>query len=723
MRMASRSLKDDVAPAVPANGRTDWRPLKQDETLALLFGDRRRRQLQEIAGDAPAGTTPPKIGDDEQEASHHLKASSAALGLALASSVLPPLAFASGALSLYSCIPLFRDAYTAMTRDRRLRWTVLESVALLGMLAAGYVTAFALGSVIYFAGVRIMLRTEDRSRRSLKNVFGQQPRTVWVLLNDIEVEIPFEQLTAGSIIVVRAGQMVPIDGLVTDGVAVVDQHVLTGEAQPVERGPGEPVMAATFVLTGRILVRVEKAGGDTVAAQIHTILANTADYRVAVQARWQKLGDQSVLPTLGLSAVALGVLNPASAVAALSSNFTSILQIASPLGMFNFLQIASQSGLLIKDARALEAAHTVDTVVFDKTGTLTLPQPRVAEVHACSFATGDDVLTHAAAVEAHQSHPIALAILQAAAERNLPLPPLDDARYQVGYGIEARIGGRVVRVGSKRFLALQGIALPAEFLARLEAIQTAGHSLVYVAYGDQLAGAIELQPALRPGVKDVVRKLRERGLTVYIMSGDQSAATEALAADLGIDHYFAEVLPQDKSRLVERLQGEGHHVCFVGDGINDAIALKKADVSVSLRGGSALAANTAQIILMDESLTQLVQLFELARQSDSTTKSMLATTFLPGFISIGGVFFLHLGIYPVMFLYNLSMVAGLAAGMLPAFRQGGVTDQAPPGNIRHGNTGNGQLDALASEEDRRLLESAERSSSGVSRNATLEMPA
>ncbi len=646
--------------------------MKEDEGLALLSGDRGSNQLQKVRDSALVSPRQPSLGNDEQEATHHLKVSAAALGLALVSSAVPPLLLASGALNLYSCIPIFRDAYLAAVREHRLRWTVLESAALIGMLAAGYFTAFALGGVIYFAGVKLMLRTEDRSRRSFQNIFGQQPRTAWVLVNGVEVEIPFEQVMAGSTVVVHAGQMVPIDGVVTEGAAVIDQHVMTGEAQPVERGPGEPVLAATVVLNGRILVRVEKAGSDTVAAQIHTILANTADYRIAVQARWQKVADRSVLPTLGLATVALPVLGPASCVAALSANFAPILQIASPLGMLNFLQLASQTGLLIKDARALEAVKKVDTVVFDKTGTLTLSQPRVAAVYSCDFTTNDEVLQHAAAVEAHQSHPIAQAILQAASDRNLQLPPLDDARYEVGYGLEASVGNRRIRVGSERYLSMQDISIPDEFQQRLEASQAACNSLVYVAYGDRLAGAIELQPALRHGVKEVVRRLQERKLRICIISGDHLDATKALAAELGIDEYFAEILPQDKASLVERLQKEGRNVCFVGDGINDAIALQTADVSVALRSGSSLAANTAQIILMDESLSQLVQLFELARKFDSNTKATLATTFVPGLIAMGGIFFLHAGIYPVMFLYNLSMAAGVVSGMSPALQAGGA---------------------------------------------------
>ena len=514
-----------------------------------------------------------------------------------------------------------------------------------------------------------MLKTEDRSRQMLADMFGQQPRTVLIMVDEKEVEIPFDLLTMGDILVVHAGQMIAIDGVIAAGTAAVDQHILTGEAQPAEKGPGDRVFAATILLAGRIEVQVEKTGAETAAAQIREVLANSTDFRSAIQARWINVADRTVLPTLGLAGLAMALLGPASALGTINSNYVAVLKVASPLGMLNFLQRASQAGILIKDGRALEAACKVDTVVFDKTGTLTQAEPHVGEIHLFSDATCDEVLAHAAAVEANQSHPIAQAILKEARKRDLTLLTLQDARYEIGYGIEARIGDRIVRVGSARYMGMEKIALPAEFQARSESIQSGGASLVYVAFNDHLAGAIELQPTLRPEAKAVLAELKDLGLTLYIISGDQTAPTKALANELGIDHYFAEVLPQDKSRLVEQLQGEGRRVCFVGDGINDAIALKNANVAVSLRGASSLATNTAQIILMDESLKQLAQLFEVARDYDANLKTLLTTTFFPGLVSLAGVFFLGTGTGTALVLFNCSMVAGLVNAVWPALQK------------------------------------------------------
>ncbi|HXJ42236.1 MAG TPA: heavy metal translocating P-type ATPase, partial [Bryobacteraceae bacterium] len=531
------------------------------------------------------------------------------------------------------------------------------------------------------ASTKLMLKTEDRSRQMLANMFGQQPRTVHVMVDGHEVEKPFEELIVGDVLVVHAGQMVPVDGAIWSGTAAVDQHVLTGEAQPAEKGPGDRVFAATVMLAGRVEVKVEKTGAETAAAQIRDLLANTTDFRTAIQARWVGVANQTVLPTLGLAALALPILGPVSALAVINSNYVAVLKVASPLGMLNFLQRASRAGILIKDGRALEAACKVDTVVFDKTGTLTEPEPHLGEIHTFGDTHPDDLLTCAAAVEANQAHPVARAILSAARASQLSLPDLDDARYDVGYGIQARIGERMIHVGSARYMAMQNIELPPAFGPQLEVIHSRGGSVIYVASNGHAAGALELRPTLRPEAKEVVARLKEMGLTLHIISGDHAAPTAALASDLGIEHFFAEVLPQDKSRLIRELQQKGRKVCFVGDGINDAIALKQADVSVSIRGASSLATDTAQMILMDESLRQLNQVFEVAHDYEANLKALLTTTFVPGLVSLGSVFFLGAGNATALLLFNLSMIAGLVNAIWPALQnlEAPLTTSVPGG--------------------------------------------
>ena len=674
-----RSPIQGWSPSTPPSMRTVslrprdvWRSLKQAKDL--VFDESRDHQF-EVMSAPEDGAARSQIAQAEQAVEHYLKVAATAVVVATAGTLFfAPLKIVSGCLILYAATPVFKGAYTDIFVHRRVSVRLLDSVSFIGLLGGGYFLICSITSTIFHASTKMMLKTEDRSRQILANMFGKQPRSVHILSDGEEIEIPFELLRVGDTLVVHAGQMIPIDGMISKGTAAIDQHILTGEAQPAEKGLGDPVFAATMMLAGRIEVYVEKTGAETAAAQIREVLANATDFRTAIQARWKDVADRTVLPTLGLSALAAATLGPTAALAAINSNYVAVMKVASPLGMLNFLQRASQFGVLIKDGRALEGASSVDTVIFDKTGTLTEAEPHLGGIYPFGDVTENELLTIAAAVEANQSHPIAQAILKAAASQNLVLPPLEDARYEVGYGIEARIAGRLVRVGSARYLGMLGIGVPGDFHATREKMQARGASVVYVAIEDKAAGALALHPTPRPEAKEVVEKLKKLGLTLYIISGDQSAPTAALAAELGIDNYFAEVLPQDKSLQVERLQKEGRKVCFVGDGINDAIALKKANVSISLRGASSLATNTAQIILMDESLRQLPQLFEVAYEYDANLKTLMATTFIPGLVSLGGVFFLGATSAAALLLFNLSLVGGLVNAIWPALQNRAETE-------------------------------------------------
>ena len=601
-----------------------------------------------------------------QQINRNLVVATAAMGLATAGAVVyPPLSLLSVPFTLYTCIDIFKVTYKALFKEHRLRAIVLDAATVVGALATQYYVVGALNSWLYYLGQRLLLRTQDNSRKSLINVFGQQPRFVWLLRDGVEVQTPVEALRLGDMIVVNAGEMIPVDGYITDGVASIDERMLTGKAQPAEKGMGGRVFAATLVLAGHICVQVEKTGAETATAQIGPILDHTADFLSSVETKGQEIADRSVLPTLGIGALAFSTLGSVSAVAVISANFSEVLRIAAPLAMLNFLNLASRDGILVKDGRAMELLNQVDTIVFDKTGALTLEQPHVGNIYPLNGMSENDLLILAAAAETKQTHPIARAILQAANERKLLFPEIDEVQYEVGYGIKVNVADKVIRVGSARFMALEGIASPDEIRTLQEYSPEQGYSFVYVGIDDDLGGAIELHPTLRLEAKATIRKLKQRNLSTVIISGGGEKPTKKLAEELGTDRYFAEVLPEDKATLVEGLQQEGKSICFVGDGINDAIALKKAQVSISLRGVSTIATDVAQIILMDESLNQLDQAFELAQNLNANFKISLATTFGPGLLIVGGVFFLDFRILSAAIVYHLSLVSSVANAMAP----------------------------------------------------------
>ena len=625
---------------------------------------------------ANVGTAEPVrvSADAEQAVERNLTIAKVAMGLsAVGALAYSPLSLLSVPLTLYGSLDLFEDGYNGLVQERRFKASILDAITVLGTLASGYFFAGALANWLYYAGVKIVQRTKDKSRQTLSQVFVVQPRTVWLWQGEgVEIETAFDALQAGQHVVIRAGECIPVDGEIVEGVAGIDQRMLTGESQPVEKAAGERVFAATLVLSGRIVVRVEEKGTATVAAQIGQMLHRTVDFKSTVELRSVELSNRLALPTLGLGGVTWLALGLPSAIALVGANFSEVLRVASPLGLLNFLDLATRQGILIKDGRSLELLAEIDTVVFDKTGTLTLEQPVVDRVYAFGECDEDTLLAYAAAAEAHQTHPVASAIREAAQVRKLDLPAIEEGCYALGYGVTVDCQGLQVHVGSARFMAREGVGLPAMAQTLQAQCHAEGHSLVYVALGGQLAGLIELHAALRPEARSIVERLKARHLEVCIISGDQEAPTRRLAEALGIVRYFAEVLPADKAEYVDSLQREGRKVCFVGDGINDAIALKMATVSISLSGASTAATDTAQIILMDKSLNQLDRVFALSQELNANLNTTVVTTLGPGIICAGGVFFLHWKILSTVLMYSLSPLAGVANAMLPAVKNGEI---------------------------------------------------
>jgi Cu2+-exporting ATPase len=432
-------------------------------------------------------------------------------------------------------------------------------------------------------------------------------------------------------------------------------------------------------------VQVQKTGTETSAAQIAVILQRVGRTRLAFNSKVQKFVDGMTLPMLGLGGTALLTLGTEGAAAVMSVGVGSVARFGGPLSMLSYLNVAARHGLLIKDARSLETLKNVDTIIFDKTGTLTLEQPHVSRIHLCQSGRNGSqpvseelLLRYAAAAESKQSHPIAKAIMTAAKARGVTVPAIADAHLEMGYGIKVRLTNpqsairnpqsAMVLVGSRRFMEMEGIAIPAELEAVQEACHALGHSLVLVAINEQVAGAVELEPTIRPEAPAAIAALRKRGLALYIISGDHEAPTRQLAQTLGIENYFAGVLPQEKADLVEQLKAEGRKVCFVGDGINDGPSLGKADVSVSLRGASTLATDTAQVVLMSQDLRQLEFLLQLGREFDQSLKRLFRFTLVPVGTVVASTFLLHTGIYTSLLVWHLGMLGGIGLGFLPLLK-------------------------------------------------------
>ena len=622
------------------------------------------RQTQQHALNPVAAAQP--VDNTAQMQKQNLLVAATGWGLGILGGLGAPLLYVPSALcTLYAFRFLFTDAYRIYAEERRLDYRAIWAMIIPAALAIGAVTSAAFGALLGIVGYYLVAKTENRSKQQIAELFGGQIGTVWLLVDGVEVEASLAQLNSGDIIVVQAGQMIPVDGTIVTGTATVDQHMLTGEAQPVEKAPGDGVLTATIVLSGRIQIQVEKAGEATVAAQITQVLNQSSNLKRALQSRTDRMMNRLTWPILGLSALAVPFAGLSGAVAVLWYYPGGRLMNFGALSMLSTLQVAAQRGILVKDGRALETLTEIDTVVFDKTGTLTLEQPTVSQVFCYNGLVQQDLLRYAAAAEAKQSHPIARAILQAAADHSLTLPPLEEAHYKVGYGLKTRIEGVMVCVGSVRFMQMEGIAVPLTIIEQQAASHAIGNSLVLVALNNEIVGALELTPTIRPEADAIIRSLHARGIQTVIISGDNEAPTQRLATELGISRYFAEVLPQDKANLVAQLQAEGHKVCFVGDGINDAIALKTANVAISLRGATTIATDMADIVFMDGALRQLPTLFQLADEFAANMFINLVAAVVPPVLGIASTLFLGWGFGIAVVLSQVNLPVGIYNALRP----------------------------------------------------------
>jgi Cu2+-exporting ATPase len=635
-------------------------------TVLVQFDSREltRDQIVEIIESALASAEHPSRKDKPDL---HLPLCTVSVPFAaVAQFAAPGLLPVAAGLFAYTSIPTFKGARAVIVEEKRLGVDVLDAIVVLGCLGTMQIFPGAVLCWCLSFGRVLVKKTQDNSKKLLLNAFGKQPRYVWLYRDGAEVQVALDRLQAGDTIVVNTGEVVPVDGIIAEGLAMIDQHALTGESTPAEKGVGDRVYASTLLVAGKILVSVEKSGSETASAKISQILNDTAGYKLSSQHKGERLADKAVIPTLSIGAVGLATMGPGGAVAVLNSDFGTGIRMAAPLAMLSSLALCASKGILVKDGRALELMNEIDTVLFDKTGTLTRERPEVGRVIAGRGFTEEEILLFAAAAEKRFHHPIALAILHKAKELLLELPVTDDTQYRVGYGITVQIHGRTIRVGSKRFMELEGLPMSQEVRDALENAHDEGHTMVMVGVDNQVGGAIELCAAVRPEVGDIVKGLRRRGIKhIAIISGDHEAPTRKLAESLGMDRYFAQVLPADKADYVEKLQKEGKKVCFVGDGINDSIALKKANVSISLRGASSIATDTAHIVFMEQGLSKLCDLRDISRDLDRNVKRSWTMILVPNIACIAGVFTMGFGIMVSVLTNNVAAIGALANGMMP----------------------------------------------------------
>jgi P-type Cu+ transporter len=487
-----------------------------------------------------------------------------------------------------------------------------------------YFEAAAAITTLVLLGQVLELRARGRTSAAIRSLLELSPHSARLVRADgTEVDVPLEHVAVEDTLRVRPGEKVPVDGVVIDGTSSVDESLVTGEPIPVEKSSGSPVVGGTLNGMGTFLMRAERVGRDTLLAQIVRMVGQAQRSRAPVQ----KLADRvsayfvpAVVLIAVITFVAWAILGPAPRMAHALLNAVAVLIIACPcaLGLATPMAImvgtgrGALAGVLVKNAEALEVLEKVDTLVLDKTGTLTEGRPRVTSIIATSDFDEDRVLRVAASLERPSEHPMASAILTAAANKGIAFGDVTDFHYRPGQGITATVDGMAAALGNRALLNELGLPLDHED-ARARTLESEGQTIIFVAVDGRIAGMIAVADPVKDGSREAIDQLHRQDLEIVMVTGDSRSAAEAVSQKLGIERVYAEVLPGQKSEIIKRLQAEGHVVAMAGDGVNDAPALAQANVGIAMSTGTDVALESAGITLLRGDLRGIVRARVLSR--------------------------------------------------------------------------------------------------------------
>ena len=565
------------------------------------------------------------------------------------------------------------DSLVAVGAAAGLVYSLIE----MGLLAAGQVSGMP---DLYFesAGMILTLVTvgkylEERSRGkttgAISALLALAPESAMVRRQGQELTIPTEEIVAGDTVIVRQGGRIPVDGVITDGHAAVDESAITGESLPVEKVPGDAVTSATVTSSGYLELRATRVGGDTTLSQIIRLMEEAASSKAPISRLADRISGIFVPAVMAISLTAallwafVGGMDVhfclSIAIAVLVISCPCALGLATPVAIMVGTGQAAQQGILIKSAESLELLHKVQTVVLDKTGTVTMGQPRVTDILCAPGVTEEELLCVAASAEKPSEHPLAHAIVEESQARHIPLCPVSGFRSVPGGGIQATLSGEAVLAGNAGYLAQNGVSLAA-MEADAHRLAEDGKTPLFFAESGHLLGCIAVADVVKPDSAKAIAALRRMGRRVVLLTGDNQRTANAIARQIGVDQVIAQVLPQDKAKCVAQLQQQGQRVAMVGDDVNDAPALAQADVGLAIGAGTDIAIESADVVLMKSSLLDIPAAMDLSRAVLRNIKQNLFWAFFYNSIGIpvaAGVLYpaLHLTLNPMLAAAAMSL--------------------------------------------------------------------
>lgn len=547
------------------------------------------------------------------------------------------------ALALYGALPIFRKGASALKR-REMNVDVLDASAITAALAT---RDFLTASVISFLlklGDYLEEWARGHSRRLLAETLRCGDEWAWVVRNGGELLVPLGEVREGDVVVVRMGGLIPVDGTVLGGEALVNQSSFTGESLSILRCEGASVYAGTAVEEGMLRIRADRVGAETRVARMVSIIEEGEALKAECQSRSEQLADQVVPYSFLLSGLTFAVTgNPARAAAVLLVDYSCAIKLSTPLAILASLARAARTGVLIKGGKFLERLAGADAFILDKTGTLTHAAPRVADVIAFNGYDRAFILSQAACVEEHFPHPVATAVVQRAAEEGLTHSEEHaEVEYVLAHGIVSRLDGTRILVGSRHFVH-EDVGIDVTMAEHhVAAFAEKGCSVLYVSMAGTLAGLIAIHDPMREEAGEFIDMLRNEGIRKIVMlTGDSVAAARTISDRLGIEEFHAQLLPDQKVEVVKALQGEGYVVAMMGDGINDSPALSHADVGISMKHGADLAREASDVLLLEGNLTNILRARSIAREGmeliQANNRTIIAVNTLAMAMAVTGI--------------------------------------------------------------------------------------
>ena len=526
--------------------------------------------------------------------------------------------------------------------SRRLEVEVLDALSIgVSLLRGDFGTA---GSVMFLLNLGSLLEewTRKKSLDDLARSMALNVDKVWVRSQGTEVLVPLTKVRSGDEVVVRSGNMIPLDGTVLEGEAMVNQAALTGEAMPVRKAEGSTLYAGTVVEEGECVFIAKAEGGSNRYDKIVAMIEESEKLKSSTENRALVLADKLVPWCLGATVVTyLLTRNATRAISCLMVDFSCALKLSMPLAVLSAMRECGSYHITVKGGKYLEALSKADTIVFDKTGTLTRATPQVVEVVPFSGCNEREVLQLAACLEEHFPHSMANAVVRAAKEHGISHEEMhSEVEYIVAHGIASRVGGERVVIGSHHFVFEdEKCTIPSAEQQKFDALKPA-YSHLYMAASGQLVGVICISDPLRPEAAAVLNGLRALGIkNTVMMTGDSERTAAAIAKQVGVDRFFAEVLPEDKANFVQQAKAEGHTVVMIGDGINDSPALSAADIGIAINSGAAIAREIADVTIKADSLEELVALKAIANSLQKRVHAnyRFVLTFNSALIALGAL--------------------------------------------------------------------------------------